>query len=103
LSEDDDVLNEGVLQTDPLSDLTRAEGIERGGKAALILPIGYREVIVLCDLQEMSYVKAADALSCAIGTVRSRLHRGRQLLAAKLSASEASGGGTRASGEAGGT
>jgi RNA polymerase sigma-70 factor, ECF subfamily len=103
LSEDDDVLNEGVLQTDPLSDLTRAEGIERVRKAVLNLPIRYREVIVLCDLQEMSYVEAADALSCAIGTVRSRLHRGRQLLAAKLSASEASGESTRASVEPGAT
>ena len=95
LSEDDDVLNEAVLQTDPLGDLTRAEGIERVRKAVLNLPIRYREVIVLCDLQEMSYVEAADALSCAVGTVRSRLHRGRQLLATKLSASEASREGAR--------
>jgi len=49
----------------------------------------YREVVVMCDLQELSYADAADALGCAVGTVRSRLHRGRQLLAAKLSAREA--------------
>jgi len=42
--------------------------------------------VVLCDLQELSYAEAADALACAVGTVRSRLHRGRQLLASKLSA-----------------
>jgi RNA polymerase sigma-70 factor (ECF subfamily) len=48
------------------------------------LPSHYREVVVLCDLQEMSYDEAAAALNCAIGTVRSRLHRARTLLAAKL-------------------
>jgi RNA polymerase sigma-70 factor (ECF subfamily) len=78
-------------QTDPLGDLTRAEGIERVRRAVLNLPVRYREVVVLCDLQEMSYAEAADALECAVGTVRSRLHRGRQLLAAKLSASDPSG------------
>ena len=78
-----------AVQADPLVDLTRAEGIERVRKAVSSLPIRYREVVVLCDLQELSYVEAADALECAVGTVRSRLHRGRQLLAGKLSATEA--------------
>jgi len=54
----------------------------------LTLPLRYREVVVLCDLQELSYAEAAEALACAVGTVRSRLHRGRQLLATKLSALE---------------
>jgi RNA polymerase sigma-70 factor (ECF subfamily) len=75
-------------QTDPLGDLTRAEGIERVRKAVLSLPVRYREVVVLCDLQELSYAEAADALACAVGTVRSRLHRGRLLLADKLSATD---------------
>jgi RNA polymerase sigma-70 factor (ECF subfamily) len=74
---------------DPLVDLTRAEGIAEVRRAVLTLPLRYREVVVLCDLQELSYADAADALGCAVGTVRSRLHRGRQLLAAKLSAREA--------------
>jgi RNA polymerase sigma-70 factor (ECF subfamily) len=39
---------------------------------------------VLCDLQEMSYVEAAATLGCAVGTVRSRLHRGRALLLEKF-------------------
>jgi RNA polymerase sigma-70 factor (ECF subfamily) len=81
--------DEIAVQADPLADLTRAEGIERVRKAVSSLPIRYREVVVLCDLQELSYVEAADALECAVGTVRSRLHRGRQLLAGKLSATEA--------------
>ena len=82
--------DEVAVQADPLTDLTRAEGIERVRKAVASLPIRYREVIVLCDLQELSYVEAADALECAVGTVRSRLHRGRQLLAGKLSAADVS-------------
>ena len=42
---------------------------------------------MLCDLQELSYAEAAAASGCAVGTVRSRLHRGRALLAVKLTAS----------------
>ena len=95
LDEEDDAWRD-PLQTDPLGDLTRAEGIERVRKAVLNLPIRYREVIVLCDLQEMSYAEAADVLACAVGTVRSRLHRGRQLLATKLSAADPSGAASQA-------
>ncbi|HEY7499115.1 MAG TPA: sigma-70 family RNA polymerase sigma factor [Vicinamibacterales bacterium] len=73
---------------DPLGDLTRAERIEELRHAILTLPIAYREALVLCDLQELSYVDAATALGCALGTVRSRLHRGRALLARKLMGGE---------------
>lgn len=73
------------VHPDPLADLARAERLETLRNAILRLPVRYREVVVLCDLQEMSYADAADALGCAVGTVRSRLHRGRALLAAKLS------------------
>jgi RNA polymerase sigma-70 factor, ECF subfamily len=52
------------------------------------LPMRYREAIVLCDLHELSYADAAVAIGCAVGTVRSRLHRGRALLARRLTASE---------------
>ena len=53
-------------------------------RALAALPVTYREVIVLCDLQELSYADAAAALGCALGTVRSRLHRGRAMLAERL-------------------
>ena len=53
-------------------------------RAILSLPSRYREVVALCDLQEVTYADAATALGCAIGTVRSRLHRARQLLMKKL-------------------
>ena len=52
--------------------------------AILSLPPRYREVIVLCDLEEMPYADVARLLSCVVGTVRSRLHRGRGILSAKL-------------------
>jgi RNA polymerase sigma-70 factor, ECF subfamily len=73
-----------AIDEDPLGDLTRAEHVEAVRRAVLSLPVRYREAVVLCDLQELSYVDAAHALGCAVGTVRSRLHRGRTLLASKL-------------------
>jgi len=57
-------------------------------RAVLSLPAKYREVIVLCELQDVSYVETAEILGCAIGTVRSRLHRARALLLAKLRPAE---------------
>lgn len=72
----------------PLEDLTRAETIEAVRKAVLSLPAKYREVVVLCELQDVSYVETAEILGCAIGTVRSRLHRARALLLAKLRPAE---------------
>ena len=69
---------------DPLQDLTSSEAIEALRRAVLSLPIRYREVVVLCDLQELSYADAAAALACPLGTVRSRLNRGRALLTAKM-------------------
>jgi RNA polymerase sigma-70 factor (ECF subfamily) len=53
-------------------------------KAIALLPDHYREAVVLCDLQSKSYEEAAVLLECAVGTVRSRLHRARELLARKL-------------------
>ncbi|MFB3853901.1 MAG: RNA polymerase sigma factor [Vicinamibacterales bacterium] len=72
---------------DPLACLSRAEGVASLRRAILRLPLHYREVVVLCDLQEMSYAEAAAALGCAVGTVRSRLSRGRELVVRRLRAS----------------
>jgi RNA polymerase sigma-70 factor (ECF subfamily) len=72
----------------PLEDLTRAETIESVRRAVLSLPPKYREVVVLCELQDVSYVETAEILGCAIGTVRSRLHRARALLLSKLRPAE---------------
>jgi RNA polymerase sigma-70 factor, ECF subfamily len=48
------------------------------------LPTAYRDAVVLCDLEERSYEDAAGLMECPVGTIRSRLHRARLMLAAKL-------------------
>jgi len=73
-----------AAETDPVGELTRQRQETALARALLALPPRYREVIVLCDLQELSYETAASALGCAIGTVRSRLHRGRARLAREV-------------------
>jgi RNA polymerase sigma-70 factor (ECF subfamily) len=76
--------NELASNTDLLADLTRVELLECLQKAVLGLPEQYREVIVLCDLEEMSYPDAAGVLQCPPGTIASRLHRARLMLRARL-------------------
>lgn len=49
-------------------------------KALLRLPIDFREAVVLCDVVGLSYEEIAQAAAVPIGTVRSRIHRGRKLL-----------------------
>jgi RNA polymerase sigma-70 factor, ECF subfamily len=73
-----------AVTPDPLMDLTSGEELEALRRAVLSLPLKYREVVVLCDLQEMTYEDAAATLACALGTVRSRLHRARALLTSKM-------------------
>lgn len=60
------------------------ERLEKVRAAVMELPVEFRETVVLCELEEMSYEQAARMLDCPIGTIRSRLHRGRALLLAKL-------------------
>ena len=74
---DDGALPELAMNDDPLLDLTHREGIDALRRAVQALPRRYREVVVLCDLEEVDYADAAVALGCPIGTVRSRLHRAR--------------------------
>jgi RNA polymerase sigma-70 factor (ECF subfamily) len=80
------VLDALIVSSNPLGDLTRNERIESVRLAVLGLPSHYREVVVLCDFHELSYVDAAAALGIAVGTVRSRLHRAHRLLLEKLKA-----------------
>lgn len=68
----------------PLQDLKRKENIDSIRKMILALPPKYREAVVLCDLHEMDYESISRVTGCSIGTVRSRLHRGRAMLEAKL-------------------
>jgi RNA polymerase sigma-70 factor (ECF subfamily) len=70
---------------DPFGELARNETINVVRLAILSLPANFREVVVLCYLQEMNYADAAEVIDCPIGTVRSRLARARALLTNKLS------------------
>jgi RNA polymerase sigma-70 factor (ECF subfamily) len=73
-----------AVSDDPLAELTRRERVDALRRAVVTLPPRYREVVILCDLEEVDYVDAAAALGCPVGTVRSRLHRARALLLEKL-------------------
>lgn len=75
---------EPAAEADPLDGIARMRQTAALRQALGALPEVYREAVVLCDLQELSYQDAAGVADCAIGTVRSRLHRGRQMLAATL-------------------
>jgi RNA polymerase sigma-70 factor (ECF subfamily) len=81
---EDTPLAELSVHDDVLGKLTHREGIEALRRAVITLPRRYREVVVLCDLEEVDYAEAAVVLNCPIGTVRSRLHRARALLLDKL-------------------
>ena len=85
-----------AASSDPLEVAAREETIARVRAAVLRLTAHYREVVVLCDLHERSYAEAAAILDCPEGTVRSRLHRARRVLASRLSrTNEAAIPGTR--------
>lgn len=73
-----------VNASTPMHWLERQERMEQVRAAVLDLPAEFREAVVLCELEELSYDEAAQLIGCPIGTIRSRLHRGRALLLAKL-------------------
>jgi RNA polymerase sigma-70 factor (ECF subfamily) len=77
----------GIVLRDVVTPANWAETRERMQQvraAVLELPAEFREAVVLCDLEELSYEEAARTAACPVGTIRSRLHRGRALLLAKL-------------------
>ena len=53
-------------------------------KALLDLPFDFREAVVMCDVVGLSYDEIATAVGVPVGTVRSRIHRGRRLLRERL-------------------
>jgi RNA polymerase sigma-70 factor (ECF subfamily) len=66
--------------SDPAEVISRAERVRALRRAILLLPLRYREVIVLCELNDVSYQQAARILGCPIGTIRSRLSRAKRML-----------------------
>jgi RNA polymerase sigma-70 factor, ECF subfamily len=78
---------EGELPSAEPSALERlvvSQSIDHVRLAVQSLPPAYREAVVLCELEDIDYVDAAAMMQCPVGTVRSRLHRARALLAVKL-------------------
>lgn len=81
---DSGVTNEPVDLLTPAFWAERRERVEQVRDAVLSLPAEFREAVILCELEELSYGEAAQKSGCPIGTIRSRLHRGRALLMARL-------------------
>lgn len=84
--EDEELKDDSALapDIDVLSEIERQERLELLHKSLLALPAVYREALILCELEEMSYPEAAAVLGCAEGTVASRLHRARTMLKSRL-------------------
>ena len=88
---DEDESGENAIAFDPpdeqqdiFAEISQKQLIEYLQKAVLSLPEQYREIISLCDLEQMSYTDVAELLQCSPGTVASRLHRGRAMLKDKM-------------------
>ena len=60
-------------------------------RALSSLPNDFRMTVILADIEGLSYEEISQAMGCSLGTVRSRLHRGRKLLRAKIAAFERDG------------
>lgn len=72
----------------PMDEITRNETTAAFRRAMLELPLQHREIIALCDLEELPYATVAAIIGCPVGTVRSRLHRARALLTIRLASLE---------------
>lgn len=81
-----ELMADPCVPEDGLGGLGSRETVEQVRRAVLALPASYREVVVICELHELGYGEAAQILGCPVGTVRSRLHRARELLALRLEA-----------------
>ena len=96
LSEDEEYLEDNLTWTPPVADqLSDAEILN----ALDNIPPDFKHVVLLVDVEEMAYKEVADILDIPIGTVMSRLSRGRKLLREKLAGVAQSYGITRAAGE----
>jgi RNA polymerase sigma-70 factor, ECF subfamily len=78
--------NSHVIESlaDPHEHLAGIQSAAQMRRAFGSLPHRYREVIVLCDLHDLAYSEAAAVIHVSVGTIRWRLHRGRQLLRERL-------------------
>lgn len=74
-----------IVREDPAQALDQSQKVAQVRRAVAALPVHYREAIVMCDLEGLSYAETAAMIGCSEGTVRSRLHRARSLLVERLS------------------
>ena len=79
-----DHVREHPAPTEFAEGLERREHLDLLRQAIVALAPRHREVIVMCDLHKMPYEMVAAAVGCPVGTVRSRLHRARLLLAERM-------------------
>jgi RNA polymerase sigma-70 factor (ECF subfamily) len=85
--EDDDEHDaDASLAHEPLARLLSDEVADQVRRAIALLPPHYRDVVILYELHELSYLEIADICQVDIGTVRSRLSRGRAAMAKRLAA-----------------
>ena len=85
LDDDDERAPEPETADTPESILLAAREQEKIRAALEALPVHYREVILLCDLEELSYQEISQALGIPMGTVMSRLSRARKAMRQLLS------------------
>jgi len=81
---EDDAREAESLDDSPMTLLLRQEAVATMWRGLDELPLPLREVIVLCELEEMSYEETAAVLGVPLGTIRSRLHRAKARLARLL-------------------
>ena len=82
---DDEAPHEAHVERDtPLDRVLRGEAAEHVRRAIASLAPHYRDVLILCELSELSYAEVAQVCGIDIGTVRSRLSRARERLAQRL-------------------
>lgn len=88
---DAEALNDGWMSAESLRGMRDVEALavspmlrDELSAALDALPEEFRMPVVLCDVEEMSYKEIAEIMGCPVGTVMSRLHRGRKLLKARL-------------------
>ena len=78
-----DLVEPSAAGGDPVAEAQMARLVRR---ALATLPSRYRELVLLCDLHDLSYAEAAQVTGASVPAVRSRLHRGRQRLKAAMTA-----------------
>jgi RNA polymerase sigma-70 factor (ECF subfamily) len=80
--------DEPLAQGDPSDALVESQERTRLRRAIAALPSRYREVVVLCALHGLTYAEAAAIVGVPVGTIRSRLSRGRRAIADRLRAED---------------